>query len=111
MITACRFSIDQPLMQACIGNRLPLPERRNGIFVGVVAEVAFAQNEGGAVGLRQLTRRMADERGDGFEIAGQRQPLHHRDQLLHAANVIFGRGFGKEVFAQLPLVGRGGRLI
>ena len=56
-----------------------LPERGDRVLVGVVAAVALAQYERGAVGTGELPRRGADHGGDLVERFGERQALNHRE--------------------------------
>src|SRR5262249_24077108 len=59
-----------------------LPEWRDGVFVGVVALVTVAQDEGGAVRVHQLPCGRAHDLHDGRDVAGERQLLHGVDEQL-----------------------------
>src|SRR5437867_9410582 len=92
MTAGWRLSMAQPL--------LSLPERSDGVFIGVVTEFAVAQNEGGAVGAGEFARGAPDNGHDGVQVAGQGQFLDGGDEPRHAA--------AKALQAQLLLFGAHG---
>ena len=68
-----------------------LPQRPDGIFLGVKAVFAIPQDERRTVGAHQVAGGVPDDVHDGLQVARQRKALHHRHELLHAPDV--GGGF------------------
>ena len=71
---------------------LPLPQRADGVLVGVVAAVAVAEDERGAVGAGEAARGAADDILHGRKVAGQREPLNDLDEVGHAVGQGVGEG-------------------
>ena len=71
----------------------PLPERTDGVLVGVEALLVLAQHERRAVGVHQVAHGAGDDRRHALDRVGGRESLDHRGQqlsgrgrVLHAPN-------------------------
>ncbi len=77
-----------PTADACLERKAhALPQRLDGVLVGIEALVAVAQHEGRAVRPGQASCGAAHDELDVLQGASFGQLLHHADQLLNASNV------------------------
>ena len=71
---------------------LTFPQGPDRIFLGVITQLAVLQHEARAVGVHQCARFVADDLHDRGEIACERQPLDHANELLHPLPGTTSRG-------------------
>src|SRR5262249_57895177 len=85
------------------GEPLTLPQRGDGVLVDVVAAVAVAEDEGGAVGPGEPAGGPADDLAHGDHVAGHGEPLHDLDQAVHARGDVGNDDFGLYDRRRLPV--------